>query len=47
LLVCVTETKNACDLMDYAARLAGILGRRVTLPSPDIAAVQAEKKART
>ena len=47
LLVCVTETKNACDLMDYAARLADILGRRVTQPSPDIAAVQAEKKART
>ena len=25
LLVCVTETKNACDLVDYAGSLAGVL----------------------
>jgi len=30
LLVCVTETKNECDLMEYAARIARIMGERVT-----------------
>ncbi len=30
LLVCVTETKNECDLMEYAARVACITGDRLT-----------------
>ncbi|RPI45440.1 MAG: aminomethyl-transferring glycine dehydrogenase subunit GcvPA [Betaproteobacteria bacterium] len=30
LLVCVTETKNECDLMEFAAQLASIMGERCT-----------------
>jgi len=33
LLVCVTETKNECDLMEYAAQIARIMGKRFT-PAP-------------